>query len=171
MDVRPPSLLRSFGEASCVARAGKFSLASVAPRDNMDPVYMDVKAGSTRYCAPKLGQAQHIDILHGMTRAFCGRPILWLSSLRARSLRSRAAVRGSPLAPLQLRSDEAGLFCQLARDVEVRCLQPILSLLQHQFGVVVLTALRVGEALIIHRVQRSLRVVKRFAYLLCRLRP
>jgi hypothetical protein len=52
-----------------------------APRDNMDPVYTVVKGGSTRYCALKLGQAQHIDDL---PKGSSVRPILLTSSLGIR---------------------------------------------------------------------------------------
>jgi hypothetical protein len=39
---------------------------------NMDPVYVVVKRGSTRYCALNLGQAQDIDKLLGMARRSSG---------------------------------------------------------------------------------------------------
>src|SRR6476469_8747486 len=42
----------------------------LAPADNMNPVYTDVKGRSTRYCALKIGQAQDIDILPRIARLF-----------------------------------------------------------------------------------------------------
>jgi hypothetical protein len=42
----------------------------IAPADNMNPVYTDVKGRSTRYCALKIGQAQDIDILPRIARLF-----------------------------------------------------------------------------------------------------
>jgi hypothetical protein len=53
------------------AREGWEVLVKVCWRwqTNMDPVYMVVKARSTRYCAVNLGQAQDIDNLHVMTRS------------------------------------------------------------------------------------------------------
>ena len=37
---------------------------------NMDPVYMDVKGRTTRYCVLFLAKTQDVDILHELARPF-----------------------------------------------------------------------------------------------------